>query len=154
MFTLSSHTTTIHEQERNLASLLAKFRIDCADVTVLSDHSRSPNPKLLNDFEDLISPFFCDDTIPNSSSKLSMEGLISKAEIFSQQERTWRNLRIAEYLQKYSSKSDLIVITLPVPRKGLISGCLYMAWLDMMTRGLPPTLFVRGNQQSVLTFYS
>uniref|UniRef100_A0A0M3HGT2 SLC12 domain-containing protein n=1 Tax=Ascaris lumbricoides TaxID=6252 RepID=A0A0M3HGT2_ASCLU len=44
--------------------------------------------------------------------------------------------------------------TLPVPRKGLISSCLYMAWIDVMTRELPPTLMIRGNQTSVLTFYS
>jgi len=27
-------------------------------------------------------------------------------------------------------------------------------WLDIMTRDLPPTLLIRGNQSSVLTFYS
>ncbi|CAK5125540.1 unnamed protein product [Meloidogyne enterolobii] len=44
--------------------------------------------------------------------------------------------------------------TLPVPRRGLISPALYLAWLEMMSSDLPPTLLLRGNQQSVLTFYS
>lgn len=43
--------------------------------------------------------------------------------------------------------------TLPVPREN-INSCLYMAWLDILTRDLPPVLMVRGNQTSVLTFYS
>jgi hypothetical protein len=44
--------------------------------------------------------------------------------------------------------------TMPVPRKDRISSCLYMAWLDTLTRGMPPTLLIRGNQTNVLTFYS
>ena len=44
--------------------------------------------------------------------------------------------------------------TLPVPRKGTCSSSLYMAWLETLTRDMPPILLLRGNQQSVLTFYS
>lgn len=45
-------------------------------------------------------------------------------------------------------------MTLPMPRKNAVSAPLYMAWLESLSRGLPPLLFVRGNQSSVLTFYS
>lgn len=45
-------------------------------------------------------------------------------------------------------------MTLPMPRKGVVSAPLYMAWLEALSRDLPPFLFVRGNQTSVLTFYS
>ena len=31
---------------------------------------------------------------------------------------------------------------------------IFMAWLDYFTFNLPTTLLVRGNQESVLTFYS
>ena len=41
-----------------------------------------------------------------------------------------------------------------MPRKGATPANLYMAWLEIMTREMPPFLFVRGNQTSVLTFYS
>ena len=41
-----------------------------------------------------------------------------------------------------------------MPRKGTISAPLYMAWLEIMTRHMPPFMLVRGNQQSVLTFYT
>ena len=44
--------------------------------------------------------------------------------------------------------------TLPVPRKGQPVP-LYMTWLDCLTRDMPaPVLLLRGNQDSVLTFYS
>jgi solute carrier family 12 sodium/potassium/chloride transporter 2 len=45
-------------------------------------------------------------------------------------------------------------MTLPVVGRGRVPPLLYLAWLDMLTRDLPPALMVRGNQESVLTFYS
>ena len=65
-----------------------------------------------------------------------------------------RHLRLAELVRAYSSESELVVMTLPLPRRGSTSAALYMTWLDIMTKDMPPVLLVRGNQQSVLTFYS
>jgi solute carrier family 12 sodium/potassium/chloride transporter 2 len=49
----------------------------------------------------------------------------------------------------------MVVMTLPMPKKddSLHFG-IYMAWLDLTTRHMPPFLLIRGNQESVLTFYS
>lgn len=44
--------------------------------------------------------------------------------------------------------------SLPLARKGAVSSALYMAWLEVLSKDLPPILLVRGNHQSVLTFYS
>lgn len=41
-----------------------------------------------------------------------------------------------------------------MPRKGAFSATLYMAWLEALTANMPPFMLVRGNQTSVLTFYS
>jgi solute carrier family 12 sodium/potassium/chloride transporter 2 len=41
-----------------------------------------------------------------------------------------------------------------MPRKGGVSAPMYMAWLEALTANMPPFLLVRGNQSSVLTFYS
>lgn len=68
--------------------------------------------------------------------------------------QTYRQLRIRELLLQHSSKATLTVCTLPVPRRGILSASLYLAWLDFVSKDLPPVLFLRGNQQSVLTFYS
>ncbi|KAG7280804.1 hypothetical protein CRUP_035469 [Coryphaenoides rupestris] len=44
--------------------------------------------------------------------------------------------------------------SMPLARKGTVSSALYMGWLEMLSQDLPPILLVRGNHQSVLTFYS
>lgn len=44
--------------------------------------------------------------------------------------------------------------SLPVARKGAVSDYLYMAWLEILSKNLPPVLMVRGNHKNVLTFYS
>ncbi|XP_063215626.1 bumetanide-sensitive sodium-(potassium)-chloride cotransporter-like isoform X2 [Bacillus rossius redtenbacheri] len=82
------------------------------------------------------------------------KAMITDAELYSLRERTNRHMRIRELLKQYSLESTFIVMSLPIPRKGVVSAPLYMAWLEMLTRGMPPYLIVRGNQTSVLTFYS
>lgn len=44
--------------------------------------------------------------------------------------------------------------SLPMPRKNQCPAVLYMAWLETLTKGLPPMMLMRGNQTDVLTFYS
>ncbi|CAL8344431.1 unnamed protein product [Lota lota] len=68
--------------------------------------------------------------------------------------QTNRQIRLNELLKEHSSSAKLIVMSLPLARKGTISSALYMCWLETLSRDLPPVLLVRGNHQSVLTFYS
>lgn len=68
--------------------------------------------------------------------------------------KTHRQIRLNELLKEHSSTANLIVISLPLARKGAVSSALYMAWLEALSKDLPPILLVRGNHQSVLTFYS
>ena len=41
-----------------------------------------------------------------------------------------------------------------MPAVGTVSAWMYLAWLETLTKDLPPFLLLRGNQTSVLTFYS
>ncbi|VDK17864.1 unnamed protein product [Anisakis simplex] len=147
VFTISTSSTTMEQEQRSMAALLSKFRIDFSNVSVIADIGRKPMPQTQEEFERLIEPF-------RATDGNERKGLITDSELAAQKEKTCRQLRCAELLREHSSEADLVVLTLPVPRKGLVSSCLYMAWLDVMTRELPPTLMVRGNQTSVLTFYS
>lgn len=79
---------------------------------------------------------------------------VSDAELMAVKDKTHRHLRLRELLLQHSSEADLVVMTLPIPRKSIISAPLYLAWLEILTRDMPPILLIRGNQTSVLTFYS
>nr|CAD2178707.1 unnamed protein product [Meloidogyne enterolobii] len=181
VFTLAGVGKNLQQEQQSLATMLRKFRISADQVNVIPDFtSKKPDQKNLAKFEKLIEPLVLrtsksEEFATSSSVTVSLggdgeedriqqeefedeqqqyKGLITETELDAQRERTWRQLRIAELLKRYSSGSDLIVVTLPVPRRGLISPALYLAWLEMMSSDLPPTLLLRGNQQSVLTFYS
>jgi len=151
VFTISTSRERMEQEQRNMATLLSKFRINFADVNVIADLGRRPQAATVADFNTLIAPF----RVPSETdSDDCPEGLITDSELAAQKDKTNRQLRLSELLQQHSKEANLIVLTLPVPRKGLVCSSLYMAWLDLMTRDLPTTLLVRGNQQSVLTFYS
>merc|ERR1712126_191654 len=99
---------------------------------------------------------FEEDTKRKLTAKLAElpAGTISEEELSTNKEKTNRHLRLRELLEEHSSEAELIVMTLPLPRRGHISAPLYLTWLDLMTYDMPPTLLIRGNQTSVLTFYS
>jgi len=140
VFFLTDKPGEFDEDTKSFANLLAKFRIDVAAVYVIPDITKKANSETYMEFHHLISKY--------------PAGSITKAELHVNSERTNRCLRKAELLRERSYKSELIVLTLPVPMKEQFPPALYMAWLEMMTKGLPPVLLTRGNQTTVLTFYS
>jgi len=137
IFTLANRPDQLDKETRQMATMLAKFRIDYSDVNVIPDVTKKADASVKAEFDKLV------------------EGCnIDPAELQAEREKTNRHLRLAELLRQYSSDSEMVVMTLPLPRRGHTKPALYMAWLDIMTKNLPPILLVRGNQQSVLTFYS
>ncbi len=79
--------------------------------------------------------------------------MVSETDLARHLDRTLFHLRIAEIARENSQNSALVVMTLPLPEKDL-PHALYLAWLDFLSRKMPPFLLVRGNQESVLTYYS
>ena len=118
-----------------MASLLKKFRIDVSAVVEVSGLNSHPSPESIRRFRGLP----VGNEIPESD-------FLDK--------KTLRQIRLAELLQEHSRDSKLVVLTLPIPRKAIVGPLLFMAWLETLSARLPPVLFVRGNQASVLTFYS
>jgi len=132
-----------------MASLLSKFRIDYSALKVIPDISKPAQAGTKTFFDSLIADFQ-----ESADSKDSDDDVIKDSELMAMKEKTNRHLRLRELLLENSMEANLIVMTLPMPRKGAVSAPLYMAWLETLTRDMPPFLLVRGNHTSVLTFYS
>ncbi|KAK3888777.1 hypothetical protein Pcinc_007193 [Petrolisthes cinctipes] len=170
VFALANRKDELDIEQRSMANLLAKFRIDYSDVIVIPDVAKKAQESSKLAFDQLIENF----KAPGEISEEDEGVLISEAELLGQREKTNRHIRLKELLVENSKDSSLIVIhirlkellvenskdsslivmTLPMPRKTSVSAPLYMAWLDTLTSDLPPFILIRGNQTSVLTYYS
>ncbi|KAK7145418.1 hypothetical protein R3I93_013216 [Phoxinus phoxinus] len=148
----------IDHDRRAMAALLSKFRIDFSDITVIGDINIKPKKHNKQMFQEMIEPYRLreDDMEQEAAEKLKTEEpwRITDNELELYRAKSNRQIRLNELLQEHSSTANLIVITMPLARKGTVSSALYMSWLDTLSKDLPPILLVRGNHQSVLTFYS
>lgn len=148
----------IDHDRRAMATLLSKFRIDFSDITVLGDINTKPKKEHTSAFEEMIEPYRLkeDDMEQEAAERLknSEPWRITDNELELYRAKTNRQIRLNELLKEHSSTANLIVMSLPLARKGAVSSALYMAWLEVLSKDLPPILLVRGNHQSVLTFYS
>lgn len=150
VFALANKRDELELEHRNMASLLAKFRIDYSDLQVVPDVTSKPSEETQRYFESLVQDF----RKPAANQQYSNTEEISDAELLAVQDKTNRHLRLRELLLEHSSDANLIVMSLPIPRKNIVSAPLYMTWLELLTKDMPPILLIRGNQTSVLTFYS
>ncbi|XP_031836103.1 sodium potassium chloride cotransporter [Nomia melanderi] len=147
IFALANHKQDIVAQEKEMAEIMAKFRIRYTSLKMVDDISVQPKQETQDFFDKLISDFRKNDTVDT-------ECCVTELELQSLKDKTHRQLRLRELLLENSSQSTLVVMSLPMPRKGAVSAPLYMAWLEALTKDMPPTILIRGNQTSVLTFYS
>ena len=119
--------------------MIFRFRINYSEVTVIPLQILTWTP----------------DFVSKEQFREMVEGAgVEEEELDREKDKTNSFLRLSEVVRHYSSSSELIMMTLPLPHRGVTSPGLYMAWLDSLSASLPPTVFIRGNQQSVLTFYS
>ncbi|RXG57480.1 Bumetanide-sensitive sodium-(potassium)-chloride cotransporter, partial [Armadillidium vulgare] len=152
LFALANREDELELEQRSMASLLSKFRISFNDTVIISDVNKKAGQEIQNEFERTIKKYR---NIDDNHECRNIEGYtITDEELSANREKTNRHLRIRELLLKNSKDAALIVMTLPIPRKNAVSASLYMSWLEVLTKEMPPFLFIRGNQTSVLTFYS
>uniref|UniRef100_A0A673LY85 Solute carrier family 12 member 2 n=1 Tax=Sinocyclocheilus rhinocerous TaxID=307959 RepID=A0A673LY85_9TELE len=132
----------IDHDRRAMATLLSKFRIDFSDITVLGDINTKPKSEGLTEFAQMIEPYKLreDDMEQEAAEKLKSEEpwRITDNELELYRAKSNRQIRLNELLKEHSSTANLIVI----------------GHVSTLSKDLPPILLVRGNHQSVLTFYS
>ncbi|XP_056275589.1 solute carrier family 12 member 2-like isoform X2 [Pseudoliparis swirei] len=148
----------IDHDRRAMATLLSRFRIDYSDIHVLGDINTKPKKHNKLSFKELIEPYRLkeDDMEQEAAERLKAQEpwRITDNELELYRAKNNRQIRLNELLKEHSSAAKLIVMSMPLARKGTVSSALYMCWLETLSKDLPPLLLVRGNHQSVLTFYS
>uniref|UniRef100_A0A8C4H2H9 Solute carrier family 12 member 2 n=1 Tax=Dicentrarchus labrax TaxID=13489 RepID=A0A8C4H2H9_DICLA len=137
----------IDHDRRAMATLLSRFRIDFSDIHVLGDINTKPKKHNKLTFKELIEPY-----------RLKEDDMEQEAAERLKAQEPWRitDNELELYKAKYAYKSISLCVgrSLPLARKGTVSSALYMCWMETLSKDLPPLLLVRGNHQSVLTFYS
>uniref|UniRef100_A0AAQ4PFF9 Solute carrier family 12 member 3 n=1 Tax=Gasterosteus aculeatus aculeatus TaxID=481459 RepID=A0AAQ4PFF9_GASAC len=134
----------IDHDRRAMATLLSRFRIDFSDIHVLGDINTKPKKHKEDDMEQEAA----------ERLKAQEPWRITDNELELYKAKNNRQIRLNELLKEHSAAAKLIVMSMPLARKGTVSSALYMCWLETLSRDVPPLLLVRGNHQSVLTFYS
>ncbi|XP_060071216.1 solute carrier family 12 member 3-like [Ylistrum balloti] len=150
VFCAGSKRSNPNEDQMRMASLLAKFRIEYSQLTVIPDLWKKPSLNMYKEFESVIRQW----RLRGGEYPDEFPWKISDSDLISNKAKIYRNIRLREQLLIHSTEASLIVMTLPVPRKTYCPAGLYMGWLETLTRDMPPMLLLRGNQQSVLTYYS
>ncbi|XP_038222026.1 bumetanide-sensitive sodium-(potassium)-chloride cotransporter isoform X2 [Zerene cesonia] len=147
VFTLVNKNTEMDIEERNMASLLSKFRIDYSALKMISDINKKPKDSTLAYFDKLIAPF-------RTSDDSNDPGGITAADLEAARSRTLRHLRLRELIGAHSGGARLVCVTQPMPRRRGVPAPLYLAWLAAIATAARQVLLVRGNHAAVLTFYS
>ncbi|XP_063227060.1 bumetanide-sensitive sodium-(potassium)-chloride cotransporter [Bacillus rossius redtenbacheri] len=148
VFALTNRRQELELETVNMASLLSKFRIEYSRLVMVTGITEQPKEETVSWFNVLLEEYRENNGSPDS------ECAVTEEEVSAQRDKTNRQLRLRELLLENSKDAALIFMSLPMPRKGSVSAPLYMAWLEALTRDLPPFILTRGNQNSVLTFYS
>ncbi|WKX98263.1 hypothetical protein Q1695_013718 [Nippostrongylus brasiliensis] len=145
VFVEGARDNRVANEQKNMATLMKKFHVDSSDLHVIGGFDLPPGKSTTEEFGELIRPFRDD-----GSGK---RHFITDEDLQNLRQKTGRYLRTSELVQQYSRESDLVVVTMPIPRRSTTPPPLYVAWLEMLSRNLPPTILVRGNRQSVLSYF-
>ncbi|OWA51104.1 Solute carrier family 12 member 2 [Hypsibius exemplaris] len=142
---------TAESTKTNILAMLTKFRIQAADVIPV-DLEQHPSHASVTSFNQMINQYRYDTVAPGRANDPHKPSVIQESDLIDYGDKMMKQIRLRELLLEHSVHSSLNVVTMPLPRRNR-SPTLYMAVLETMTSGMPPTLLVRGNQENVLTYY-
>uniref|UniRef100_A0A914I4H5 Solute carrier family 12 member 3 n=1 Tax=Globodera rostochiensis TaxID=31243 RepID=A0A914I4H5_GLORO len=132
-----------------LVEMLKKFRIHFTSVHVISEDYDEEKlyQETIEEYQELMNTL-------NPPGKEQHEQAINQEMIDKTQWKTMRYLRQRELLLEFSSASSIVMISMPFTSANVVLSPVYGMWLELLSRDMPPMLFVRGNRTSVITYYS
>ncbi|ROT83241.1 Na+/K+/2Cl- cotransporter isoform 1 [Penaeus vannamei] len=108
VFALANRKDELDMEQRSMANLLAKFRIDYSDVIVIPDVAKKAAESSRMEFDQLIEDFKAKSNVEIDKEN---EGVvISEAELLGQREKTNRHVRLRELLLENSRDASLVVM--------------------------------------------
>lgn len=126
VFAVVENEGMVFEEQKRLEDLLSKFRIE-GEVIVLH-----------NDFT------------PSQATQDKFRELSHETDLT--EKRAVYFMCMSELLHQYSAHAAMVITSIPVPRLA-VPIRKYMTYLEMLS-DKRPTLMIRGNQQTVLTYHS
>ncbi|CDW57246.1 solute carrier family 12 [Trichuris trichiura] len=154
IFTIVKRSEGFDEEQSKLIILLNQLRIKFSKVSVFAEDRIQENQETLRLFHELISKFKVPNKTIGQIEEPAASVLVDDAELTTFRSTTERIMKARNLILTHSKNANLIIVTIPVPRKKALSASLYLAWLELLSRDLPLTFLLRGNQEPVLTFYS
>uniref|UniRef100_A0A5S6QII0 Solute carrier family 12 member 2 n=1 Tax=Trichuris muris TaxID=70415 RepID=A0A5S6QII0_TRIMR len=154
VFTIVKRSDVFDDEQSKLIILLNKLRIKFNKVNVYAEDRIQDNEETLRLFHELISKFKVPNKTVGQMEEPAASVLVDDVELATFRSTTERIMKARNLLLTHSKNANLIIVTIPVPRKKALSASLYLAWLELLSRDLPLTFLLRGNQEPVLTFYS
>ncbi|KAI6170751.1 Solute carrier family 12 member 1 [Aphelenchoides bicaudatus] len=127
-----------------LIQMMKKFRIEFSDVYVLHDGNMELYEQTLAEHDDLVETLNENQEDP----KMPIDLLNKYAQ------RTCKIMKQRELMIQYSKASSLVIATLPVAPQNVLMSPLYYLWLELLSKNMPPVLFVRGNQSPTITYFA
>ena len=100
VFALANKKDELDTEQRNMAALLSKFRIDYSDVIVISDIVKPPKESTRVEFKEMIKKFRRDSEVDNCEIQDINQMVITESELFALKDKVC-NQRIIQFKSLY-----------------------------------------------------
>uniref|UniRef100_A0A0N4Z670 Solute carrier family 12 member 3 n=1 Tax=Parastrongyloides trichosuri TaxID=131310 RepID=A0A0N4Z670_PARTI len=146
VFIICSSTANPKILKIQMEKLLDKFRIHFTEVIVIVEEDSDLYRETVDEYNgymEILNP------INNPEKHVINNELLQQ---FSA--KTKQYLRLRELLLEHSAASHLVILTLPIAHESVVMSPLYLLWLELLSKDMPPMLLTRGNHTPVLTSLS
>ncbi|OTF79188.1 hypothetical protein BLA29_011359 [Euroglyphus maynei] len=110
VFALVNKKSELDAEQRNMAQLLSKFRIDYSDVILITDLLKPPEEFSKREFRRMIEKYIVDDSEDRHDAEHKDGMTLTETDLIRFRDKTYRHIRLREILLNYSKDSRLVVM--------------------------------------------